>query len=275
MYPMPELPEVETVMYGIKNVITNANIMAIDVFCNALRYKVDKTKVPEVINSAIIEYKRIGKYIIINLDCEKSIILHLGMSGRITINQNESKKHDHIIIKTSNGTITYNDARRFGMFDIVSTKEIESLSYIKKMGLDPFNKELNEKYLLSKLENKKIEIKSVLLDQSIIAGIGNIYASEILFKAKISPLKPANQITRKEAEKIIFFTKEVLALAIENGGSTLKDHQRPDGSLGYFQNLHCVYGKDGQECNICKSKIKRIVQKNRATFYCPKCQKGE
>ncbi|MFI3242023.1 MAG: bifunctional DNA-formamidopyrimidine glycosylase/DNA-(apurinic or apyrimidinic site) lyase [Alphaproteobacteria bacterium] len=272
---MPELPEVQTVLSGIQKTIANANITSIDVFCNALRYKVDKTKVPLIIGAKISQYRRIGKYIVIDLDNSFSIILHLGMSGRVTINPIESKKHDHIKISTSNGIVVYNDARRFGMFDIVKTNEINNISFFKKMGLDPFNKSLNESYLLEKFKNKKIDIKSALLDQTIIAGIGNIYASEILFKAKISPLREALSINKNESKKIILYTKEVLSLAIEKGGSTLKDYRQADGNLGYFQNMHCVYGKDGQQCSICHCIIKRIVQKGRVTYYCPKCQKGE
>ncbi len=270
---MPELPEVQTVINGIKKEIDNAKIINVEVFCNALRYIINKKNLSFVCGANIKEYKRIGKYIGIVLDNEYSIILHLGMSGRVTINPIEAKKHDHIKITTSNGIVVYNDARRFGMFDIIKTKDIFCQPYFKNMGVDPFVKDFNAKYLIKKFARKKIDIKSALLDQSIVAGIGNIYASEILFKAKVSPLKPADEININEAKLIVKYTLEVLKDAIKKGGSTLKDHQKPDGTLGYFQNSHCVYGKDGQKCYICNNEIKRIVQKGRATFYCSDCQK--
>ncbi len=270
---MPELPEVQTVIDGIKKQIVNAKIINVEVFCNALRYVINKNKLPLLCGANIIEYRRIGKYIVIVLDNEYSIILHLGMSGKVTINPNEQEKHDHIKIITSNGIVVYNDARRFGMFDIIKTSELHNQPHFKNMGVDPFDDGFNAKYLLKKLNGKKIDIKSFLLDQSVVAGIGNIYASEILFKARVSPLKSAFEINEKEAELIVKYSLEVLVDAIKKGGSTLKDHQKPDGTLGYFQNSHCVYGKDGQECLKCKSIIKRIVQKGRATFYCERCQK--
>lgn len=270
---MPELPEVQTITTALEKTISTANIINVEVFCNAFRVKVDKDKALKLKGANIVEYKRIGKYMIVKLDNQFSMVFHFGMSGKITINPEAIKKHDHIKITTSNGVFIYNDPRRFGIFDIVLTSELFEQPYLKNMGIDPFDKNLDAKYLFEKLKNKKLDIKTALLDQSIIAGIGNIYASEILFKAKVAPLRESHQIKLKECEKIIQYTQEVLSLAIEKGGSTLKDYLRPDGKLGYFQNLHCVYGKDGQRCNICNTEIKRIVQHARATFFCSTCQK--
>lgn len=279
---MPELPEVETIKNAIEKSIGNAEILSIVVRNFKFREKVPEDFAQNIQNSKITSYKRIAKYMVINLDNGNSIIWHLGMSGKVKIFDSLPKtleKHDHIIIETDNGIIIYNDARRFGLITYTETKNINEHHLLNKIGLDPFDEKLDGKYLFKKLQAKKIPIKVALLDQAIINGIGNIYASEILYLSKILPTRNSGDISLKECESIIKATREVLEKAILAGGSTLKDYQKPDGSMGYFQNLHCVYNKTGQRCSECNCDIKitegikKIVQAGRSTFYCPVKQK--
>lgn len=279
---MPELPEVETIKNAIEKSIGNAEIMDVVIRNFRFREKVPEDFAQNVKHSKIISYQRIAKYMVINLDNGNSIIWHLGMSGKVKIVSKLPEifeKHDHIILETNNGIIIYNDARRFGLITHTETINIKEHHLLSKIGLDPFDKELNGKYLFQKLQAKRIPIKVALLDQTIINGIGNIYASEILYISKILPTRNSDDISLKECESIVKATREVLEKAISAGGSTLKDYQKPDGSMGYFQNLHCVYNKTGQRCSKCSCDIKttggikKIVQAGRSTFYCPVKQK--
>ena len=280
---MPELPEVETIKSAVAKGIGKACIEDVIVRNYQLRQKIP-ADLPEKIRGATITgYKRIAKYMVIDLSCGLSLIWHMGMSGKIALCDNlpkELDKHDHVIIKTTNGFIIYNDPRRFGLFTYYRTDDLELCKIFKNTGVDPFAENLTPKYLFDKLQNKKkTPIKLALLDQSIIAGIGNIYASEILYETKISPLRLSADVSFDECKKIILNTQKVLQRAIAAGGSTLRDYKKPDGSLGYFQNQHCVYNKTGRPCPqcICDIKktggIKKIVQAGRSTFYCESLQK--
>lgn len=279
---MPELPEVETIKNAIEKAIQNATLTKVVVRNPNLRQRTPADFSQKIENSKILAYERFAKYIIIHLDNGHSLLWHLGMSGKVKIYDKTPDilaKHDHIIIETTNGTLIYNDARRFGLLTYVSTQKLKENKLLKNLGIEPFDENLNGKYLHKKLQNKKIPIKTALLDQSIINGIGNIYASEILFLAKTLPTRASNSISLRECESIVTATRIVLKKAIEAGGSTLKDYQKPDGSLGYFQNSHCVYNKTGQRCENCSCNIevtggiKKITQSGRSTFYCPIKQK--
>lgn len=279
---MPELPEVETIKTAINKAIGCSTIKNAVIRNPNFKEKVPSEFAKNIIGAKILSFERIAKYIVIKLNNEISIIWHLGMSGKIKILDKppaELEKHDHVIIETDNGTLVYNDARRFGLITYCMTNDVETHRLLKKVGLDPFDEKLNGDYLFEKLKSKKNPIKVALLDQAIINGIGNIYASEILFVAKISPLKLSNEITKKQCNDIVSATREVLTKAIQAGGSTLKDYRKPDGSLGYFQNLHCVYNKTGQKCCNCTCDIsktggiKKVSQAGRSTFYCPVKQK--
>ncbi|MDR1693677.1 MAG: bifunctional DNA-formamidopyrimidine glycosylase/DNA-(apurinic or apyrimidinic site) lyase [Lactobacillaceae bacterium] len=275
---MPELPEVETIKTAISESVGNGRIKKVNIRNRKFKEPIPLDFENVVSGAKIISFKRIAKYIVIELDNGNSIIWHLGMSGRIKILDSmpeELEKHDHIIIELDNKTLIYNDARRFGLITHCKTKDLKSHKLLSKIGLDPFDENLTAEYLYKNLKTKKNPIKTALLDQTIINGIGNIYASEILFLAGISPLRLSNAITKKESQKIIEATIEVLKKAIKAGGSTLKDYRKPDGGIGYFQNSHCVYNKTGQKCCNCTcdtSKtggIKKITQAGRSTFYCP------
>ena len=276
---MPELPEVETVKNGIAAFIGYAKIIKVKINNHKFRETIPEGIEAILEGATIIGYRRIGKYIIIELDNNQSVIWHLGMSGRIKTFKklpDNIEKHDHIIIETEQGCLIYNDPRRFGLFTYAETAHLDNVKCLSGMGIDPFDKKLDSEYPYTKLKHKKIPIKVALLDQKIINGIGNIYASEILYASKITPLRSADNISLDECRKIIKNTREVLQKAIDNGGSTLRDYHKPDGSTGNFQNLHCVYDRTGQRCPDCncgKGSITKIIQAGRSTFYCPFLQK--
>lgn len=279
---MPELPEVETIVNAVTKAINNSNIINVIINNNRLREKIPDDFAKKVCNNQILSCKRKAKYMLIYLDNGLVIIWHFGMSGKIKIYDKKPQntdKHDHVIIETSSCCLVYNDARRFGLLTYCNASELNQHHLFCNIGKDPFDSTLTAQYLYDKLQKKKIAIKPALLDQSIINGIGNIYASEILYLAKISPLRKANMITISECNTIIEKTKIILNQAIKAGGSTIHDYKKPDGSLGYFQNMHCVYNKTGQKCPECSKKnescsgICKIVQAGRSTFYCPNQQK--
>ncbi len=279
---MPELPEVETVKSEIARFLGKAKILDMKIYNRSLREKIPEGIESKIIGNTILNYVRRGKYIVMNLSNNCSIVWHLGMSGRIKLfcDKNfESVKHDHIVVTTDKGVLVYNDPRRFGMFDYVNTDNLGKTKYFRKMGIDPFDKNFDADFLFAHFAKKKVPIKVALLDQSIVNGIGNIYASEILYDARISPLRCAADIKIEECKKIVISTIKILNKAIENGGSTLRDYHKTDGSVGHFQNLHCVYNKTGQKCPMCRCNflngggIKKIMQAGRSTFYCDTLQK--
>lgn len=279
---MPELPEVETIKTAIEKAIGSSNIVNVIVNNNRFREIIPQDFAKRIEKAKIISYQRLAKYIVIGLDNDLSIIWHLGMSGKIKICDKipeTFEKHDHVIIETDKGVLIYNDARRFGLITYCETNNLLKHHLFVKTGIDPFKPELNANYLFSHLKNKKIPIKVALLDQSIINGIGNIYASEALYLANILPTRCANEISIKECESLIKAVRDTLEKAIAAGGSTLRDYRRPDGSMGYFQNMHCVYNKTGQKCPTCTCDIaktggiQKITQAGRSSFYCATKQK--
>lgn len=273
---MPELPEVETVKNALAYFAINLEIKEIVINQHFLRNSVP-CDLPQIFaNSKILRVYRRAKFIIMDCDNGYSLIFHLGMSGKIRFNDKILQKHDHIIIYCSqNKSIIYNDARRFGVFDFCRTKDVQNSKYLKDLGIEPFDSKLTPKFLINIFKNKRIPIKQAIMDQKIITGIGNIYASEILFKSQISPLRSACSLKPNEASNLIDAIKEILTLAIKAGGTTIKDFKTPSGDIGYFINNLKVYGKDEVNCSVCgeKSKIIKIKQSGRATFYCPLCQK--
>jgi formamidopyrimidine-DNA glycosylase len=279
---MPELPEVEIIKTALEKFLIGQKILKVEVKQNKFRIKTPDNFADTITNCKILSIKRRAKYLIINLSNNYSIINHLGMSGQIKTLKNKPQileKHDHIIIECNNYCIIYNDSRRFGLMTYCKTSEIKNHKLFSHLGVEPLSNKFTGKYLFDKIKNKKSPIKPNLLDQSIVVGIGNIYASELLYDAKISPIRPCNMISLEECKRIVVESKNVLNRAIKAGGSTLKDYKKPDGSLGYFQNEHKVYGKENQICLNCKSIInqkyciKKIVQAGRSSFYCPITQK--
>ncbi len=269
---MPELPEVETTVKSL-NILKNKKVTKLDVYTKKLRYLLPLSNLKKIINHEIINLRRIAKYIVIDFDNSKSIILHLGMSGRLKIIKinNPKQKHDHLIFKFENLQLIYNDPRRFGFIDITQSDNVNNIRYINKLGIDALDKNLTAGYLFKKFHKSHVAIKQLLLNQHIVAGIGNIYASEILFDAKISPIRKGSSLKKYHIETIIKSIRKILRKAIKYGGSSINDYVAPDGTLGNFQNNFKVYGREGYKNKGCK--IKKQILYGRSTFFCPELQK--
>ena len=279
---MPELPEVETIKEALRKAVEGAVIQKVIVRNRKFRIPVPADFEDTLEGAAILKVYRIAKYAVLDLDNGFSVVWHFGMSGKVKIIDTypaDLEKHDHIIIVTTRGILTFNDARRFGLMTCLKTSNLRTCSLFSHTGPDPFDEQFNADYFSAKLCHKKTAIKIALLDQSIVNGIGNIYASEALFDAGIDPMRPAGNLSQKDCGRLVQSVRKILRQAIEAGGSSIHDYRKPDGSLGYFQNMHCVYNKTGQKCPGCTCNIaqtggiKKIVQAGRSTFYCPVKQK--
>ncbi len=270
---MPELPEVQTTIIGLQSLL-NKEITNIILYSRKLRYLIPKNITNILKNTQILKISRIGKYIICELNNNYSLIFHLGMSGRFQISKLDDyipSKHDHILIFFDNKKIlSYNDPRKFGFVDLSGSKEVCHKTYIAKLGLDPFDKKLTNNYLFNKIKFSRVPIKQILLNQKIIAGIGNIYANEILYDAKISPFIQGSCLDVDSIKILIKSIRKILKQAIKLGGTSIKNYISTDGTLGNFQNKFKVYNKENQ--NISGFKIKRVIQYGRSTFYCPDIQ---
>ena len=274
---MPELPEVETVCRALSKVIKNSRIKKIEFYRKDLRWQVKDNLEVSLKNNIFIDPYRRGKYILIPTNTDKIFLIHLGMSGQIRIKKKDIvQKHDHMRLIVENNNkhfiITYNDSRRFGYIDLFKKKELREHFLLSKIGVEPLGRELTIEYLQNNFKKRVINIKNALIDQKIIAGIGNIYASEILYKAKINPLRKVNSLSQNDLNSIITFTKIILKSSIDVGGTTIRDHMQPDGSLGYFKQKLQVYGKVNEKCKTCNSFIVKEVISNRSTFICKHCQ---
>lgn len=271
---MPELPEVETVKNGLKTKVLTKKITNCQVLYNGIIAYPDKDDfIKEITNQTINDITRRGKFLIFELD-NYYLISHLRMEGKYFIKAKEEirSKHDHVIF-TLNDTeeLRYNDTRKFGKMHLVKKDELNN-SPLSKLGLEPWDELLTKDYLKEKL-NKKKHIKTLLLDQSIIVGIGNIYANEILFLSRINPETYGSNLTNKNLQDIIDNTKKVLEKAIQSGGTTIHSYTSVDGITGRFQQELLVHGKQSSPCPNCKTEIRKIVVNGRGTYYCPKCQK--
>lgn len=272
---MPELPEVETVCQGLKHHIKGLTISNIQTSDKNLRLpfpdfsELKKQKIAGIIRRA--------RYILINTDKKKTLLIHLGMSGKALFKERLPKKlekHDHFIMKFEDGSaLIYNDPRRFGLVDLVDSAKINQHKMIKNLGPEPLSDEFNAKYLAGQLKGKKINIKTAMMDNSIVVGVGNIYINESLFESRISPVREAQSLTLKELELLVTNIKKILEKAIKLGGSTLRDYVQANGDVGGFQFDFKVYGREGKECVKSNGKIKKIRQNGRSSFYCPTCQK--
>jgi len=269
---MPELPEVETSVQAIQE-FRNQNIESIKIFNPNLRWKVNRKPFQKLHGKKVKNITRRAKYILVNVD-KFQILIHLGMTGTLRIAKKDSnfyKKHDHIEFIFEAGKIIFNDPRRFGSMHFIRDSENHFL--LKNLGPEPLSSEFNGMYLFNKIKKSKSPIKNALMNQKNVVGIGNIYANEILFNAKIRPTRKCKTLTKKDNIRIVESTKIILKQAIKAGGTTLQDFYQPDGNKGYFKIDLSVYDRGNKNCLSCKEeKITRIVQAQRATFFCKKCQ---
>ncbi len=272
---MPELPEVETVRRGLAKVLEGETFTRITKRRADLRVPLPKG-LEKLAGKLIESLTRRAKYILIHFNHGETLLVHLGMSGRMTIDNGKAplEKHDHVVFDVSNKKrIRFNDARRFGLMDIAATNNLAKQKFLKHLGLEPLEKSFTGPALYEQLKGGKTAVKIAIMDQTRVVGVGNIYASEALFDARISPKRLAGKIKPLEAAALAASIKKVLKKAIAKGGSTLRDYVQADGELGYFQHEFCVYGRDGQPCPRCAGMIHKITQGARSTFYCPACQK--
>jgi formamidopyrimidine-DNA glycosylase len=283
---MPELPEVETVMQGLIPYLEKRKIISIDVRSPSLRIPISKQKLQSLVSINISSLIRRAKYILINFDNQKTLVAHLGMTGSFTVFPPDKHKdirldrHDHIVMVTDkNHKIIFRDPRRFGIIDVVSTDHLSSYKALEKLGVEPLTDEFDTKVLKEKLSSRRIAIKVAIMDQSVVVGVGNIYASEALYLSLIDPTTPANLVTDEKLKILVSNIKKILNAAINSGGSTLRDYRHVGGESGYFQFNFSVYDREGEACPDCKCSlkrtggIKRIIQGGRSTFYCPTRQK--
>ena len=276
---MPELPEVETVRRALAQAMEDRQILHAHVGRPDLRWPLPDQLASRLEGRVVGGLQRRGKYVLLPLDQGETMLLHLGMSGSIRIHQAQPPigKHDHIVLTMGSGManaaeswIVFNDPRRFGWLDLYRG-EVHPM--LVDMGPEPLGNSFSADHLVAALAGRKGPIKTALLDQALVAGIGNIYACEALFMAGLSPRRKAGTIRGGRADRLVAAIRSVLASAIEDGGTSLRDHVQPGGEIGYFVQRLTVYGRDGQLCGTCGATIRRITQSGRSSFYCPDCQR--
>lgn len=271
---MPELPEVETTVRGLARFLEGERITRVTLNRADLRRPFPPDLVQVLTGASVTGLSRRAKYGLIHTDREQTMIFHLGMSGRWRINPDEPDKHDHLVLETAEHRFALCDPRRFGSVDLVATEQLQAWPSFAALGPEPLGPDLDLAHLKIALGGRKQAIKLCLLDQRIVAGLGNIYVCEALWRAGISPRKAGGKVTRPQLERLVPAIKDVLAQSIKDGGSTLRDYAAPDGELGYFATRFDVYGREGEECHRNDAgNIRRMVQGGRSTWYCPKCQK--
>jgi formamidopyrimidine-DNA glycosylase len=268
---MPELPEVETTVRGLERVLKGRRITRVEARRADLRRSFPQDLGQRLTGAAVTGLGRRAKYGMIHTDRSDTMIFHLGMSGSWRIDHATLEKHDHLLLETDEGKrLALNDPRRFGSVDLVPTNELDDWPAFKALGPEPFD--LDTRGLQGRLKGRTAAIKLLLGDQRIVAGLGNIYVCEALYRAGIHPKRPAGSLSLERLKRLVQAIKEVLNEAIEAGGSTLRDFISPEGELGYFSKDFAVYDREGQPCR-CGGTVRRIVQGGRSTFYCPKCQR--
>ena len=286
---MPELPEIEIVKRSLFQKINKAKITQIIIKNKNLRYKVSNRLSKNLIGKKILKISRRSKYLIFHFE-QKLLLIHLGMSGKLLLMRkndkaifktsfyydlNILKKHNHVYFKLNNGLILiYNDVRRFGFIKLYNTTKLNKISFLKKLGLEPFSKNFNVSYFKTFVEKRKKNIKNMLMDQSFVSGLGNIYVNEVLFISKIKPLRQCKGLNKYEIKNLILNINEILKFSIKKGGASIKDFKNTLGESGNFQQFFHVYGQKNKNCSriSCKGKIKKMAISNRSTFYCNRCQ---
>jgi formamidopyrimidine-DNA glycosylase len=287
---MPELPEVETVRRGLSPVLEGQRLVRVQLRRPDLRFPLPDGFVQRLTGATITRLDRRAKYLLAHLDRDEVLVMHLGMTGRFEIDgavpgdfhrpvetdPEKAAKHAHVVFETAAGAmVTYHDPRRFGFMDLIRNEAMATHPWFAPMGPEPLGPDFTADTLIAAFKGRKQGPKTLLLDQRTVAGLGNIYVCEALHRSGVSPLKPAGKIAAKRLGPLTSAIKDVLAEAVEVGGSTLRDFAAADGALGYFQHRFRVYDREGQACPTpgCDGVISRIVQSGRSTFYCPRCQK--
>ncbi|SIO49986.1 DNA-(apurinic or apyrimidinic site) lyase [Rhodovulum sp. ES.010] len=283
---MPELPEVETVRRGLAPVMEGRAIARAQVNRPDLRWPLPARMAERLTGARVTRLGRRSKYLLADLSTGETLIWHLGMSGRILVSGETlgafqhahpaPQKHDHVVLDMAGGArITFNDARRFGAMDLIATDRVQEHWLLAGLGPEPLGNAFDEPYLVARLKGRMTPIKAALLDQRVVAGLGNIYVCEALHRAGIDPRRKAGRIAAPRLARLVPVIRDVLAEAIEAGGSSLRDYRRADGELGYFQHNFRAYGRAGAPCPTpgCAGTVARIVQSGRSTFYCPQCQR--
>ena len=286
---MPELPEIEIVKRSLFKKINKAKIVNVKIYNKNLRYKIAHTLPKQLINEKILKISRRSKYLIFHFK-NKLLLAHLGMSGKFLIIRSKDKKmfktgfyydldilakHNHIHFILNNGLeLIYNDVRRFGFFKLFENIKLKEITYLKKLGPEPFSVLFCIKYVQKFIKNRKKNIKNLLMDQTFVSGLGNIYVNEALFLSKIHPLRQCSNLERKSIKNLIYNIRKVLKIAINQGGSSIRDFKNVYGKSGNFQQFFNVYGQENKNCSriSCKGKIKKISISNRSSFYCNVCQ---
>jgi len=271
---MPELPEVETTVRGLAALLDGERITRVQLNRPDMRFPFPDGLVQSLTGARVIGLSRRAKYGLIKTDRDTTLIFHLGMSGRWRIDPEEIGAHDHLLLETAGHVFALNDPRRFGFVDLVDSARIDQWRAFAALGPEPLGPEFTAAHLVKALAGRKQAIKLLLLDQRIVAGLGNIYVCEALYRAGIDPRRAGGVVSRAALVRLVDGVRAVLLQSIEDGGSSLRDYARPDGELGYFATRFAVYGREGEACQRCaNSKIERIVQGGRSTWFCPKCQK--
>ncbi len=288
---MPELPEVETVRRGLEPAMSGHVVEKAEVNRPDLRWPLPENMAARLSGRRVLGLRRRSKYILIDLDKEETLLVHLGMSGRMLISGRivgdfhhdvgvaehpEPQKHDHVVFHmTSGARVTFNDARRFGAMDMFPTGSESEYWLLRDLGPEPLGNEFDGDYLAARFAGRKTPVKSALLDQGIVSGLGNIYVCEVLFRAGIDPRRHAGRIAERRVQSMVPIIRDVLSEAILAGGSSLRDYRQADGELGYFQHTFQVYDREGQPCvsDGCTGTVTRFVQSGRSTFACLQCQR--
>lgn len=279
---MPELPEVETVRRGLEPVLAGRVILRAEARRPDLRWPLPARFAARLTGARVLGLRRRSKYLLADLDRGETLIVHLGMSGRMLVSglgpalgdaPAAPGRHDHVVLDVEGGArVIFNDARRFGAMDLAPTAGVEAHRLLAGLGPEPLGNRFDAGVLAGALGGRAAPVKAVLLDQRAVAGLGNIYVCEALWRAGVSPLRLGGEVTAAEAERLVVAIRDVLVEAIAAGGSSLRDHRRPDGELGYFQHSFAVYGREGEPCRRCGGEVARVVQSGRSSFWCPACQ---
>ncbi len=278
---MPELPEVETVRLGLMPRLAGRRIVRLTQRRHDLRLPLPARFAARVEGRTVTTIDRRAKYMLWRLEDGHTLVVHLGMSGRLQLLNGDARSipfedHDHVVFDVDDGwQVRFNDARRFGLMLLLRDEDIATHKLFKPLGPEPLDDTFDGPALATRLKGKRTPIKSALLDQHVLVGVGNIYACEALHIAGISPRRSAHSVTGERAERLMMAIKDVLRRSIVDGGSSLRDHVQPDGELGYFQTRFVVYDREGQKCTRCNNgkAVRRIVQSGRSTFFCPTCQR--